>query len=331
MVGGDRSAALFAAMIGAILFNALFYLLVTGGFSWAGMKEEMRLTFSAWKRRFYAYVAHKRKVGFTLIELSIVLIIITLIVGGVLVGQTLIKSAKVQQTGTLLEQFDTAANAFQLKYQCLPGDCPNATSFGFAYNGNGDGRIYGVDGGGHTNDGQENFYFFQDLIDAGLVSDTRVCTQMHFTCAPSLYGYSQTVGLMLPTGLFGEGGVQTLPVAYGAITLINTYVVNQGPSAAGYTLPYNHMYFFSILTDQTWGVMGALTASQLDKKFDDGYPLSGKIRALGPDTDGGLQVWDDSWFRWNGQGCMNRTTTPYSYQSTDTGNPGCALTWGAGF
>ena len=39
-----------------------------------------------------------KKQGFTLIELSIVLVIIGLIVGGVLVGQDLIKGAEIRAT-----------------------------------------------------------------------------------------------------------------------------------------------------------------------------------------------------------------------------------------
>ena len=45
----------------------------------------------------YGDVAMKQR-GFTLIELSIVLVIIGLIVGGVLVGQDLIRAAKIRAT-----------------------------------------------------------------------------------------------------------------------------------------------------------------------------------------------------------------------------------------
>jgi prepilin-type N-terminal cleavage/methylation domain-containing protein len=67
--------------------------------------------------------------GFTLIEMSIVLVIIGLLVGGVLVGQDLIRAAQVRKTGTLIEQLNTAVNTFKLKYNCLPGDCANASDF----------------------------------------------------------------------------------------------------------------------------------------------------------------------------------------------------------
>ncbi|HLJ93842.1 MAG TPA: prepilin-type N-terminal cleavage/methylation domain-containing protein [Gemmataceae bacterium] len=82
--------------------------------------------------------------GFTLIELSIVLVIIGLIIGGVLVGRELIHVAAVRAQITQIGEINTAVNESQTKYSCLSGDCYNATAF-FANvtNGNGDGRIAG--------------------------------------------------------------------------------------------------------------------------------------------------------------------------------------------
>jgi prepilin-type N-terminal cleavage/methylation domain-containing protein len=70
-----------------------------------------------------------REQGFTLIELSIVLVIIGLIVGGILVGQDLIKAAQLRATITQLERYDAAVNTFRTKYNGLPGDLLNCTNF----------------------------------------------------------------------------------------------------------------------------------------------------------------------------------------------------------
>ena len=62
------------------------------------------------------------KRGFTLVELSIVLVIIGLLIGGILVAQSMIDTARVSSTVSKLSQFDTAIANFQTKYNSLPGD-----------------------------------------------------------------------------------------------------------------------------------------------------------------------------------------------------------------
>jgi prepilin-type N-terminal cleavage/methylation domain-containing protein len=118
-----------------------------------------------------------RMVGFTLIEMSIVLVIIGLIVGGVLVGQDLIRAASVRAQISQIERFNTAVNTFYGKYQALPGDmnASVAGQFGFAargpYAGEGDGNgfiegNYGNQAGGNDGSAQgdgETLLFWQDL------------------------------------------------------------------------------------------------------------------------------------------------------------------------
>lgn len=122
--------------------------------------------------------------AFSLIELSIVLVILGLLVGGVLSGQALIRASELRSVATQHSQFLTATNSFKDKYSGLPGDIRNATrmwgavaapascattaSTGMATcNGDGDDQIKYVNSGTTS---EENFRFWQHLANAGLIS-----------------------------------------------------------------------------------------------------------------------------------------------------------------
>lgn len=111
--------------------------------------------------------------GYTLIELSIVLVIIGLLIGGVLVGTTLIKAAEIKALMTSVEQYRTAYNAFQVRYNCIPGDCRKATSyFSSAQDGDGDGLIsceYNVSAPYCLASINEHVYAIREVQQAGLI------------------------------------------------------------------------------------------------------------------------------------------------------------------
>ena len=65
---------------------------------------------------------HTDQRGFTLVELSIVLVILGLLVGGVLSGQSLIRAAELRAVSTEHSKFVTAMNSFRDKYFAAPGD-----------------------------------------------------------------------------------------------------------------------------------------------------------------------------------------------------------------
>src|SRR4051794_9742747 len=91
-----------------------------------------------------------RNCGFTLIELSVVLIIIGLVISGIAAGTSLVKQAKLKSVVSEMDQFNTAYRNFKDRYQAVPGDMSNAyslwgakcTSGGSSFcNGNGNGVI----------------------------------------------------------------------------------------------------------------------------------------------------------------------------------------------
>lgn len=119
--------------------------------------------------------------GFTLVELSIVLVILALIAGGVLVGKSLLDGAKVRSTLGDIEVFNSAVATFTNKYAALPGDMSDATDMWGANgacpiaddtrktatcNGNGDNAISSSTMGVN---GFELYTFWQHLANAQLI------------------------------------------------------------------------------------------------------------------------------------------------------------------
>ena len=62
------------------------------------------------------------KKGFTLVELSIVLVIIGLLIGGILVAQSMIGASKIVAVAAQIQQFDAGVMSFKTKYNALPSD-----------------------------------------------------------------------------------------------------------------------------------------------------------------------------------------------------------------
>ena len=119
--------------------------------------------------------------GFSLVELSIVLVILGLLTGGILAGQNLIRAAELRSVTTEYQSYITAVQTFRDKYFALPGDMNNATNFwgtsancpGNASQGNSDSLTCDGDGDGiihmNTSTSREPFRFWQQLANAGLM------------------------------------------------------------------------------------------------------------------------------------------------------------------
>jgi len=102
--------------------------------------------------------------GFTLIEIAIVLLIIGLLLGGVMKGQSMINSAKVRSLANDLTGIEAAWISFQDRYRALPGDYPNANT-----------HIATDAVGGNANsivDTEETGDVWQHLAAAGFISGT---------------------------------------------------------------------------------------------------------------------------------------------------------------
>jgi len=101
--------------------------------------------------------------GFTLVEIAIVLVIIGLLIGGVLKGQSMIQNAKVKRVVKSADEVRAAFYTYYDKYGAYPGDENLAASPpGDAHNGNGNGLIQGA----------ESYQMFEDLVKAGIIDGT---------------------------------------------------------------------------------------------------------------------------------------------------------------
>lgn len=117
--------------------------------------------------------------GFSLVEVAIVLVVISVILGAVLQGYSLIESAEYKAFRQQLTEYRSAFNNFRDRYDALPGDFDEAaTRLGLdaSDNGNGNG-IIGNDTGvsddpacASGDDGEENCLAWQHLRAAGMLS-----------------------------------------------------------------------------------------------------------------------------------------------------------------
>ncbi len=230
--------------------------------------------------------------GFTLVELSIVLVIIGLLVGGVMVGQSLIQAATLNSIATDVEKYKSSMAAFRDKYQGIPGDIANATQFwGLAggasgyttacfdtvstdaktCDGNNDRQINtwsqslayssGYTVAAHNN--HEAFRFWQQLANAGLVTGTYTgegsAGNVAGTNVPKTrMGNTSFFPTSIDTGWTMFGALQS--ASYGIALVFNVNgggIGGAGPRA-----------------------LSPEDAMSIDDKHDDGMPATGNI--IGP-------------------------------------------------
>lgn len=214
--------------------------------------------------------------AFTLVELAITLVIVGLVVGGVLVGQDLIKSSENRATIAQAEKYNAAINTFRAKYNGLPGDIASyhAAAFGLfsettlsgtAGHQDGNGLIEGGSSGSTAPVG-ETLSFWRHLSDANLVDGA--------------LGSSGNASLSITTGLVTANvtvPAQSLPAT--KYTPANYFIVYS-------SLGFNYFQILPITQIQavpayTYGTVGLtpLRAFIIDQKIDDGLPNTGIVQA----------------------------------------------------
>lgn len=204
----------------------------------------------------------KPAAGFTLVELSIVLVVIGLVIGGIFVGADLIADATMRSQISTFGKWSAALNTYKALYNQVPGDDPNASAYGFGTNGDGNGII----GTGFSSLG-ESQQAFVHMATAKLVAGN---FKVDGNCVT---GVSLPVSVM--DGSFGftlftafNSGVYTINGNYGYVTGGAVWFRSAG--ATGTSCHHS----------------GGLTPKALfylDKKMDDGLPFTGNVRLMGQD------------------------------------------------
>ena len=204
--------------------------------------------------------------AFTLLELSIVLVIIGLVVGGVLVGKDLIEAAKLQRVVKEAQGFQNAVATFRLKYNALPGDMPQPESYfpdanwNSAAYGIGDGVIYSYTEGA---DAWRQLSLAQ-LIGAGGMQGAEYCGH-----SSSSSGWCSSI-----IGVTGPGSMYNDNMAW--------YIGNSsktGKNAILFSTPGSGLTGGGSYWPQNEGALPAIAAQNIDQKVDDGKPNSGAVRA----------------------------------------------------
>jgi prepilin-type N-terminal cleavage/methylation domain-containing protein len=67
--------------------------------------------------------------AFTLVELAIVVVVLGILIGGIVAGQSIIESAKKREVITGFTQLRTGLNAFKLEFDAIPGDMEDAYDY----------------------------------------------------------------------------------------------------------------------------------------------------------------------------------------------------------
>jgi prepilin-type N-terminal cleavage/methylation domain-containing protein len=235
--------------------------------------------------------------AFTLVELSIVLVIIGLLIGGILVGREMIKNSEIRATIGQLEKYNTAVHAFQLKYNAIPGDImsSHAAALGF-YNvtgasanklayGNGDYVVQGYPDAPWSEGGTfggEIVMFFLHLSQAKLIDGMYGAggqTVQIVGATPTGGSYAGLpkvsvavsgfpVGEILPAAKLGNGNYFTI----GSLSSKNYFIITGAPSLdLGFNInPTNNI--------------SPIEAYTIDKKIDDGLPYTGVVYAIDTET-----------------------------------------------
>ncbi len=217
------------------------------------------------------------KQGFTLLELSIVLVIIALLLGAVMSARSYVRNAALNSLMNESKFYISAFTQFQTRYNAPPGDFDNAAaSWTGAGNGDGNGLIAANGGVANT---VESYYAWQHLALAGFI-------QGNYTGAVNANGGATVIGAGAPAGAVGNVPAAVInPAGYYFDHPSQMDGIVPGAAAGDYPGGvFNNVLRIAGVNGISSSVPNApfLSSNQLnnlDIKFDDGSANTGNIVA----------------------------------------------------
>jgi len=268
--------------------------------------------------------------GFTLVELAIVLTIIGLLVGGILKGQELILNSRVTATIGQVKAVQAAVTTFEDIYHAVPGDlsdgssripnCPNCDACSGLHVPGGCGWDNVAWNVGDADDGivGRRHWNLQKSMAAGALFT--VDAPSIRSSNETLFFWAELTQAQLIRGVTYDGSA--LPINAAAFEYTHPSARIGGGFLVGYadgstdqplsTAPSHPLLRGNVLllapsplvdlsTTAGRNLLTPHQAEQIDRKLDDGAPLTGAVQAYGHTANVSTQ------------GCVNTNASPYPY------------------
>lgn len=196
----------------------------------------------------------QHRTGFSLVEMSVVIIVIGLILAAVMQGRTVIEAAKVRTLVAETISYRTAIHSFYTKYAALPGDFTEAETYWGstgAQNGDGNGKISFKNSSGIY----EGYQAWQHLSNEQMVpipftgTQTTAAAELNIDVPKTKWGGGY---------FFDDGNI-------GNFSGENLLILGK-PLASSTRLTLG-------------GLFSPTAAYHLDEKLDDGLPNTGGLQA----------------------------------------------------